>query len=116
MALVVLGTTLLWLCQSKKKACAPVPAPSVPAHQTPNTWDLQRLRPALSPALHIATRVGLCEEFWARVALQHLLGPRSAAGPNFYPKLYKDVHAHTRTHTHTHTRSHRHWHVEGKVR
>ena len=110
-AVFILGTVLLWLCQAKKKPCAPAPVPPVPAHRTPVTTrdrggdkDLP-----VSPGLGTAAGMGLCEELGAPVAPQHLLGTGSAAGPKLYPKLYTDVHTHTHTHSHTHS------HVEGKV-
>ncbi|XP_028348259.1 fibroblast growth factor receptor-like 1 isoform X3 [Physeter macrocephalus] len=108
-AVFILGTVLLWLCQAKKKPCAPAPAPPAPAHRPPATardrgGDKDLPAP---PALGAGPGVGLCEELGPPAAPQHLLGPGSAAGPKLYPKLYTD--------THTHTHSHTHSHVEGKV-
>lgn len=108
-AVFILGTVLLWLCQAKKKPCAPVPAPAGAAHRAPGAsrgGDKDLPGP---PALGAAAGVGLCEELGVPAAPQHLLGPGSAAGPKLYPKLYTDVHTHTHTHSHTHS------HVEGKV-
>ncbi|KAM9086433.1 fibroblast growth factor receptor-like 1 isoform 1-T1 [Megaptera novaeangliae] len=108
-AVFILGTVLLWLCQAKKKPCAPAPAPLVPAHRPPATardrgGDKDLPAP---PTLGAGPGVGLCEELGPPAAPQHLLGPGSAPGPKLYPKLYTD--------THTHTHSHTHSHVEGKV-
>lgn len=110
-AVFILGTVLLWLCQAKKKPCAPSPAPAVPAHRTPaaardraGDKDLPVL-----PGLGTATGMGLCEELGAPAAPQHLLGPGSAAGPKLYPKLYTDVHTHT--HTHVEGKVHQHQHI-----
>nr|KAF6338232.1 hypothetical protein mPipKuh1_007957 [Pipistrellus kuhlii] len=66
---VLLGTVLLRLCQAQKEPCTPIPAPSVPAHRTPNTKHLgppdaaQEPGPAPVTCPRIATRVGLCAEF-----------------------------------------------------
>ncbi|XP_061047836.1 fibroblast growth factor receptor-like 1 isoform X2 [Eubalaena glacialis] len=108
-AVFILGTVLLWLCQAKKKPCAPAPAPPVPAHRPPATardrgGDKDLPAP---PTLGAGPGVGLCEELGPPAAPQHLLAPGSAPGPKLYPKLYTD--------THTHTHSHTHSHVEGKV-
>lgn len=93
-AVFILGTVLLWLCQAKKKPCAPVPAPPVPSHRLAAP-SRDRGGDKDLPAL----AVGLCEE--------HALGSGSVAGHKLYPKLYTDVHTHTHSHTHSH--------VEGKV-
>uniref|UniRef100_A0A8C2V6N7 Fibroblast growth factor receptor like 1 n=1 Tax=Chinchilla lanigera TaxID=34839 RepID=A0A8C2V6N7_CHILA len=93
-AVFILGTVLLWLCQAKKKPCAPMSTPPVPSHRPP-ALSRDRSGDKDLPAL----AVGLCEE--------HALGSGSAAGPKLYPKLYTDVHTHTHSHTHSH--------VEGKV-
>ncbi|XP_025777368.1 fibroblast growth factor receptor-like 1 [Puma concolor] len=108
-AVFILGTVLLWLCQAKKKPCAPVPAPPLPAHRLPATardrgGDKDLPVPS---ALGTAPGVGPCEELGPPAGPQHLLGPGPSAGPRLYPKLYTDVHTHTHTHTHSH--------VEGKV-
>ncbi|XP_006746830.1 fibroblast growth factor receptor-like 1 isoform X3 [Leptonychotes weddellii] len=112
-AVFILGTVLLWLCQAKKKPCAPGPAAPVPAHRPPvaardRGGDKDLPVPA---SLGTAPGLGLCEELGPPAAPQHLLGPGPSAGPRLYPKLYTDVH----THTHTHTHSHTHSHVEGKI-
>ncbi|XP_036777349.2 fibroblast growth factor receptor-like 1 isoform X2 [Manis pentadactyla] len=110
-AVFILGTVLLWLCQAKKKPCAPASAPAMPAHRPPATardrgGDKDLPAPA---ALGTAPAVGLCEDLGPPAAPQHLLSPGSPAGPKLYPRLYTDVHTHTHTHTHTHS------HVEGKA-
>ncbi|EPY86100.1 fibroblast growth factor receptor-like protein [Camelus ferus] len=108
-AVFILGTVLLWLCQAKKKPCAPTPAPPVPGHRAPVTArDRSGDKDLPAPTTLSATSgVGLCEDLGPPAAPQHLLGLGSAAGPKLYPKLYTD----TLTHTHSHTHSH----VEGKV-
>nr|XP_031540934.1 fibroblast growth factor receptor-like 1 isoform X2 [Vicugna pacos] len=108
-AVFILGTVLLWLCQAKKKPCAPTPAPPVPGHRAPMTArDRSGDKDLPAPTTLTATSgVGLCEDLGPPAAPQHLLGLGSAAGPKLYPKLYTD----TLTHTHSHTHSH----VEGKV-
>jgi hypothetical protein len=103
-AVFILGTVLLWLYQTKKKPCAPTPAPPMPGHRPPGTARDRGGDKDLS-----ALAVGLCEEHSPPAAPQHLLSSGSAAGPKLYPKLYTDVHTHTHMHSHTHS------HVEGKV-
>lgn len=103
-AVFILGTVLLWLCQAKKKPCAPPSALPAPGHCAPGTAR-DRSGDKDLPSL----AVGLCEEHGSPVVPQHLLASGSAAGPKLYPKLYTDVHTHTHTHAHTHS------HVEGKV-
>ncbi|XP_024600748.1 fibroblast growth factor receptor-like 1 [Neophocaena asiaeorientalis asiaeorientalis] len=110
-AVFILGTVLLWLCQAKKKPCAPVPAPPVPAHRPPATardrgGDKDLPAP---PTLGAGPGVGLCEELGPPAAPQHLLGPGSAAGPKLYPKLYTDTHTHT--HSHVEGKVHQHQHI-----
>ncbi|XP_057562192.1 fibroblast growth factor receptor-like 1 [Hippopotamus amphibius kiboko] len=106
-AVFILGTVLLWLCQTKKKPCAPAPAqrPPAPARDRGDK-DL----PAPS-ALGAGPAAGLCEDLGPPAAPQHLLGAASAAGPKLYPRLYPDTHAHAHTHAHTHT----HTHADGRA-
>ncbi|XP_037685134.1 fibroblast growth factor receptor-like 1 isoform X3 [Choloepus didactylus] len=100
-AVFLLGTVLLWLCQAKKKPCAPAP----PVHRAP------RDRGGDKDAAALGAGLGLCDEHGAPVGPQHLLGPGAAAGPKLYPKLYTDVHTHMHTHTHSHTEGKAHQHV-----
>uniref|UniRef100_A0A8C9Q7N7 Fibroblast growth factor receptor-like 1 n=1 Tax=Spermophilus dauricus TaxID=99837 RepID=A0A8C9Q7N7_SPEDA len=104
-AVFILGTVLLWLCQAKKKPCAPVPAPLAPGHRAPG---VARDRSGGDKDLP-APAAGLCAEHGPPAVPQHLLGPGPAVGPKLYSRLYTDVHTHTHTHSHTHS------HVEGKV-
>lgn len=99
-AVFILGTVLLWLCQAKKKPCAPASALPLPGHRPPGT---SRDRSGDKDLSSLA--VGLCEEHGSTVAPQHILASGSTAGPKLYPKLYTDVHTHTHTHTCTHTLS-----------
>ncbi|MBZ3891989.1 Fibroblast growth factor receptor-like 1 [Sciurus carolinensis] len=102
-AVFILGTVLLWLCQAKKKPCAPVSAPPVPSHRPPGAPRDRGSGDKDAPAL----AAGLCAEHGSPGAPPHLLGPGAAAGPTLYSRLYTDVHTHTHSHTHAH--------VEGKV-
>lgn len=108
-AVFILGTVLLWLCQAKKKPCAPAPAPAVPAHRPPARDRAGDKELPVPPGLGTPTGLGLCEELGVPAAPQHLLGPGSAAGPKLYPKLYTDVHTHT--HTHVEGKVHQHQHI-----
>uniref|UniRef100_A0A6J0E378 Fibroblast growth factor receptor-like 1 n=1 Tax=Peromyscus maniculatus bairdii TaxID=230844 RepID=A0A6J0E378_PERMB len=99
-AVFILGTVLLWLCQAKKKPCAPAPMLPVPGHRPPGA---SRDRSGDKDLSSLA--VGLCEEHGATMPPQHILASGSTAGPKLYPKLYTDVHTHTHTHTCTHTLS-----------
>ncbi|KAM9678081.1 fibroblast growth factor receptor-like 1 isoform 2-T2 [Trichechus inunguis] len=104
-AVFILGTVLLWLCQTKKKPCTPAPAPPVPAHRLPGTAR-DRGGDKDLPAV-----TALCEDHGPPAAPQHLLGPGSAAGPKLYPTLYTDVHTHTHTHSHSHAEGKVHQHI-----
>lgn len=99
-AVFILGTVLLWLCQTKKKPCAPASTLPVPGHRPPGT-SRERSGDKDLPSL----AVGICEEHGSAMAPQHILASGSTAGPKLYPKLYTDVHTHTHTHTCTHTLS-----------
>ncbi|XP_052055097.1 fibroblast growth factor receptor-like 1 isoform X1 [Apodemus sylvaticus] len=99
-AVFILGTVLLWLCQTKKKPCAPASTLPVPGHRPPGT-SRDRGGDKDLPSL----AVGICEEHGSTMAPQHILASGSTAGPKLYPKLYTDVHTHTHTHTCTHTLS-----------
>uniref|UniRef100_UPI00402BD081 fibroblast growth factor receptor-like 1 isoform X5 n=1 Tax=Arvicanthis niloticus TaxID=61156 RepID=UPI00402BD081 len=99
-AVFILGTVLLWLCQTKKKPCAPASTLPVPGHRPPGT-SRERNGDKDLPSL----AVGMCEEHGSTMAPQHILASGSTAGPKLYPKLYTDVHTHTHTHTCTHTLS-----------
>ncbi|XP_059131336.1 LOW QUALITY PROTEIN: fibroblast growth factor receptor-like 1 [Peromyscus eremicus] len=99
-AVFILGTVLLWLCQAKKKPCAPASTLPVPGHRPPGA---SRDRSGDKDLSSLA--VGLCEEHGSTMPPQHILASGSTAGPKLYPKLYTDVHTH-RTHTHAHTLSH----------
>ncbi|XP_076992312.1 fibroblast growth factor receptor-like 1 isoform X2 [Tamandua tetradactyla] len=101
-AVFLLGTVLLWLCQTKKKPCAPAPAP--PLHRVP-TRDRGGDKDASAVALAAAAGLGLCDEHGSPAGPTHLLGPK------LYPKLYADVHTHTHTHSHTEGRTHQHQHT-----
>ena len=90
-AVFIVGTVVLWLCQAKKKPCAP--APPAPAHRPPATArDRGGDKDLPAPAtVGSGPGVGLCEELGPPAAPQHLLGPGSATGPKLYPKLYTDT-------------------------
>nr|XP_020861118.1 fibroblast growth factor receptor-like 1 isoform X2 [Phascolarctos cinereus]XP_020861119.1 fibroblast growth factor receptor-like 1 isoform X2 [Phascolarctos cinereus] len=107
-AVFILGTVLLWLCQTKKKPCSPPPA--APGHRPP---PRDRAGLAAMPDKDCLTS-GHYEDYGVGgqpqlppPAQQHLLGQGPAPTTKLYPKLYTDIHTHTHTHSHSH--------VEGKV-
>ncbi|XP_056658261.1 fibroblast growth factor receptor-like 1 [Monodelphis domestica] len=107
-AVFILGTVLLWLCQTKKKPCSPPPA--APGHRPP---PRDRAGLAGVPDKDCLT-AGHYEDYGVGAqpplpppAQQHLLGQGPGPTAKLYPKLYTDIHTHTHTHSHSH--------VEGKV-
>uniref|UniRef100_A0A4X2LQS6 Fibroblast growth factor receptor-like 1 n=1 Tax=Vombatus ursinus TaxID=29139 RepID=A0A4X2LQS6_VOMUR len=107
-AVFILGTVLLWLCQTKKKPCSPPPA--APGHRLP---PRDRAGLAAVPDKDCLTS-GHYEDYGVGgqpqlppPAQQHLLGQGPGPTTKLYPKLYTDIHTHTHTHSHSH--------VEGKV-
>ena len=69
-AVFIVGTVVLWLCQAKKKPCAP--APPAPAHRPPATArDRGGDKDLPAPAtVGSGPGVGLCEELGPPAAPQ----------------------------------------------
>lgn len=105
-AVFILGTVLLWLCQSKKKPCSPPAAP--PTHR-PHPRD--RVCITQAPDKDCLSSVNY-EEYLVQQQ-QHLLPPgpalASAVASKMYPKTYTDIHSHT--HSHVEGKVHQHQHV-----
>ncbi|XP_060089563.1 fibroblast growth factor receptor-like 1 [Heteronotia binoei] len=108
-AVFILGTILLWLCQTKKKPCSPPAA--TPIHRA-HPRDRLCTAPlpdkdGLSPAHY--------EEYL--VQQQHLLSPgpglaSTTAASKMYPKTYTDIHSHTHSHVEGNVHQHQHVHYQ----
>ncbi|XP_066505037.1 fibroblast growth factor receptor-like 1a [Hoplias malabaricus] len=100
----ILGTILLWFCQSKKH-CSSGTAISAPvlsngSRQTP------RERPV--PEKDVTYEDFITQQ---QQQQQQLLLTQNA--PKIFPKMFTDIHTHTHTHTHSHVdgKVHQHQHI-----
>ncbi|KAM6961156.1 LOW QUALITY PROTEIN: fibroblast growth factor receptor-like 1 [Aplochiton taeniatus] len=127
----IMGTVLLWFCQSKKH-CSPPGIPGIPgvptaapqpAHRLPYR-DRERLGAAPSSSTASSSsspdkdRISSMhyEDYLAQQQQQLLLSHAAAAaggGPGLptkiYPKIYTDIHTHT--HSHMDGKVHQHQHI-----
>ncbi|XP_048105503.1 fibroblast growth factor receptor-like 1 [Alosa alosa] len=101
--LVIFGSALLWLCQSRKpRPPAPPPchAPKRPAlRERERDREKERERERGRSEKEVLGYEDL-------LLLNH---------QKLYPKIYTDVHTHTHSHTHTDVHTHTHAHLESKV-
>uniref|UniRef100_A0A6I8PH89 Fibroblast growth factor receptor-like 1 n=1 Tax=Ornithorhynchus anatinus TaxID=9258 RepID=A0A6I8PH89_ORNAN len=105
-AVFILGTVLLWLCQTKKKPCSS--PPPGPAHR-----PAPRERACGPPDKDCISSINYDEYVVAgqqqQQQQQQLLG--QAPGPKIYSKLYTDIHTHSHTHSHVEGKVHQHQHI-----
>ncbi|XP_056456039.1 fibroblast growth factor receptor-like 1a isoform X2 [Gadus chalcogrammus] len=111
----ILGTALLWFCQSKRTCSTSTSSSSstLPSVQRP-TMAANRER--AGPAAHSAPANGdkdclSYEDYVAHQQQQQLLLAQGGPGlaPKVYPKLYTDIHTHT--HSHVDGKVHQHQHI-----
>ncbi|XP_032384078.1 fibroblast growth factor receptor-like 1 [Etheostoma spectabile] len=103
----ILGTALLWFCQSKR-SCSSSPSSALPPAQRPPAASRDRA----GPALHSQTANGDkdCLSYEDYVAQQQLLLAQGGGlVPKVYPKIYTDIHTHT--HSHVDGKVHQHQHI-----
>ncbi|XP_041959038.1 fibroblast growth factor receptor-like 1 [Alosa sapidissima] len=103
--LVIFGSALLWLCQTRK----PRPPAPPPCHAPK--------RPALRERERDREKERERERERGR-SEKEVLGYEDLLLLNhqkLYPKIYTDVHTHTHSHTHTDVHTHTHAHLESKV-
>ncbi|XP_041124486.1 fibroblast growth factor receptor-like 1 isoform X2 [Polyodon spathula] len=111
-AVFILGTILLWLCQTKKKPCSSPSSAAAVAAQSVHRQPPPRERICLPqvPDKDCGSSMHY-EEYLAQQ--QHLLtqGPILAptTAPKMYPKIYTDIHTHT--HQHVDGKIHQHQHI-----
>ena len=111
----ILGTALLWFCQSKRTCSTSTSSSSstLPSVQRPAT---AANRERAGPAAHGAPANGdkdclSYEDYVAHQQQQQLLLAQGGPGlaPKVYPKLYTDIHTHT--HSHVDGKVHQHQHI-----
>lgn len=107
----ILGTALLWFCQSKR-TCSSSSSSSSSAHpaaQRLPAASRDRACPTLPPQLTNVDKDCLSYEDY--IAHQQLLLAQGGTGlaPKVYPKIYTDIHTHT--HSHVDGKVHQHQHI-----
>ncbi|KAM4555441.1 fibroblast growth factor receptor-like 1a [Odontesthes bonariensis] len=107
----ILGTALLWFCQSKRTCSSSSPSSSsaLPAAQRLPVANRDRACPTLPP--QTANGDKDCLSYEDYIAHQQLLLAQGGAGlaPKVYPKIYTDIHTHT--HSHVDGKVHQHQHI-----
>nr|XP_057920305.1 fibroblast growth factor receptor-like 1a [Doryrhamphus excisus] len=105
----ILGTALLWFCQSKR-ACpsSPNASSALPAAQRLPVAGRERACPSAQPGG--ADKDCLSYEDYVAHQQQLLLAQGgSGLAPKLYPKIYTDIHTHT--HSHVDGKVHQHQHI-----
>ncbi|XP_053284635.1 fibroblast growth factor receptor-like 1a [Pleuronectes platessa] len=109
----ILGTALLWFCQSKRTCSSSSSSPSsssaLPAAQRLPAANRDRACPTLPPQPANGDKDSVSYEDY--VAHQQLLQAQGGApaAPKVYPKIYTDIHTHT--HSHVDGKVHQHQHI-----
>lgn len=106
----ILGTALLWFCQSKRTCSSSSTSSSVlPAAQRLPASNRDRACPALPTPTANGDKD--CVSYEDYIAHQQLLLAQGSTGlaPKVYPKIYTDIHTHT--HSHVDGKVHQHQHI-----
>ncbi|KAK5896746.1 hypothetical protein CesoFtcFv8_009874 [Champsocephalus esox] len=107
----ILGTALLWFCQSKRTCSSSSSSSSsaLPTAQRLPAPNRDRACPAVTP--QPANGDKDCLSYEDYIAHQQLLLAQGGAGlaPKVYPKIYTDIHTHT--HSHVDGKVHQHQHI-----
>ncbi|KAM9741660.1 fibroblast growth factor receptor-like 1a [Menidia menidia] len=107
----ILGTALLWFCQSNRTCSSSSSSSSsaLPAAQRLPAASRDRACPAPPPQAGNGDKDCLSYEDY--IAHQQLLAAQGGAGlaPKVYPKIYTDIHTHT--HSHVDGKVHQHQHI-----
>lgn len=110
----ILGTALLWFCQSKRtcsssSSSSPSSSTSsaLPAAQRPPGANRERTGAGLPPPTANGDKDCLSYEDY--VTHQQLLLAQGGATQKVYPKIYTDIHTHT--HSHVDGKVHQHQHI-----
>ncbi|XP_077957844.1 fibroblast growth factor receptor-like 1a isoform X2 [Gasterosteus aculeatus] len=106
----ILGTALLWFCQSKRTCSSSSSSSALPAGQRPPA-AANRDRAGPAPPPQPANGDKDCLSYEDYVARQQLLLAQggAAGAPKVYPKIYTDIHTHT--HSHVDGKVHQHQHI-----
>nr|XP_023655828.1 fibroblast growth factor receptor-like 1 [Paramormyrops kingsleyae] len=103
----IVGTILLWLCQSKKH-CSSGGAVTAPSGQAPH-----RQLPRDMVGLPVADKDCMgslsYDEYLAQQQQLLLTQGGTSLAPKMYPKIYTDIHTHT--HSHVDGKVHQHQHI-----
>ncbi|XP_071385694.1 fibroblast growth factor receptor-like 1a [Centroberyx affinis] len=107
----ILGTALLWFCQSKRTCSTSSSSSSaLPASQRPPAANRDRACPPLPPQPANGDKDCLSYEDYVAHQQQLLLAQGGAGlAPKVYPKIYTDIHTHT--HSHVDGKVHQHQHI-----
>uniref|UniRef100_A0A671PWU8 Fibroblast growth factor receptor like 1a n=1 Tax=Sinocyclocheilus anshuiensis TaxID=1608454 RepID=A0A671PWU8_9TELE len=100
----ILGTVLLWFCQSRKHCSS---GAIISAQTLPNGHRQLPRERALTAADKDCIGSVTYEEYLAQQQQQQLL--LAQAAPKVYPKIYSDIHTHT--HSHVDGKIHQHQHI-----
>ncbi|XP_060936274.1 fibroblast growth factor receptor-like 1a [Limanda limanda] len=108
----ILGTALLWFCQSKRtcsSSSSPSSSSALPAPQRLPAANRERACPTLPAQPSNGDKDSVSYEDY--VAHQQLLQAQGGApaAPKVYPKIYTDIHTHT--HSHVDGKVHQHQHI-----
>lgn len=106
----ILGTALLWFCQSKRTCSSSSSSSSaLPAAQRLPAANRDRACPALPAQPSNGDKD--CVSYEDYIAHQQLLLAQGGTGlaPKVYPKIYTDIHTHT--HSHVDGKVHQHQHI-----
>ncbi|KAK1904409.1 Fibroblast growth factor receptor-like 1 [Dissostichus eleginoides] len=105
----ILGTALLWFCQSKRTCSSSSSSSALPTAQRLPAPNRDRACPAVTP--QPANGDKDCLSYEDYIAHQQLLLAQGGAGlaPKVYPKIYTDIHTHT--HSHVDGKVHQHQHI-----
>ncbi|XP_076005123.1 fibroblast growth factor receptor-like 1a isoform X2 [Genypterus blacodes] len=107
----VLGTALLWFCQSKRNCSSSSSSPSaLPALQRPPAANRERTCANLPAQTTNGDKDCLSYEDYVAHQQQLLLAQGgNGLAPKVYPKIYTDIHTHT--HSHVDGKVHQHQHI-----
>lgn len=105
----ILGTALLWFCQTKRTCSSSSSSSALPAGQRLPATSRERAGAALPPQLANGDKD--CLSYEEYIAQQQLLLAQGGTGlaPKIYPKIYTDIHTHT--HSHVDGKVHQHQHI-----
>lgn len=107
----IIGTALLWFCQSKRTCSSSSTSSSSALPAAQRLPASNRERACAGPPAQPAGGDKDCLSYEEYVAHQQLLLAQGGTGvaPKVYPKIYTDIHTHT--HSHVDGKVHQHQHI-----